>query len=143
MSFLCSGIPNGSPPAECESQEPRAHTDLREQPTFPDLLLPCALPLSHPSLPVAGPWAANIGLPQGSDLTAHSAENVPLPDSHGSGVVMAQMSAYGEALPDVIWFQSYLLTPTHPTLFLSKVLITIRYSHMYLLIFSISPPTRM
>lgn len=35
------------------------------------------------------------------------------------------MTAYGEAFPDVILHKSYLLTPAHPTLLLSKVLIIV------------------
>lgn len=63
---------------------------------------------------------------------------LPLPDSH-----IVQMSAYGEAFPDVILHKSYHLIKAHVALFSFKVFIMIRQSHIYLLVCSFSPPTRM
>lgn len=108
----------------CESQEPDhglRYANLHGWPlTFSDHFFPCLFPFSHPGLELVLGQPGTSVLPWSFNLTVLSTGKTPFPDSH-----VAWMSAYGEAFPDVILHQSYLLTLPPPASCPSKVLIII------------------
>lgn len=95
---------------------------------------PHLLFLAHsPSATLAFGWFLSSQMCTGTGLYltyVPSTKNMLFPIVSG----LRWQTACGEAVPDVILHQSYLLTLAHPALFPYEVLIITRYSRTYLLI---------